>query len=204
MSLTSELNRIKEKKIHLDESEHIYTTIKKGIINNMKYCLLVRSDSLTKLKSMHSLAKFTNSLQKKVESSEILLKTQDLFKEKIREVLIEQNESYELLTYLNYEMHIKNEKIAEFMIGYYGDSEELRICTIEILENSKRNMGIGTWILRFILELGNDLQVKKITGAARPLNISDPNMCPARLVAFYEKNGFTILNKDTGDFELKL
>lgn len=90
------------------------------------------------------------------------------------------------------------------MIGYYEDSEELRICTIEILENSKRNMGIGTWILRFILELGNNLQVKKISGAARPLNISDPNMCPSRLMALYEKNGFTILNKDTGDFELKL
>lgn len=48
------------------------------------------------------------------------------------------------MTYLRYEIHTKNEKIAEFMIGYYGDSEELRICTIEILENSKRNMGIGT------------------------------------------------------------
>ncbi|MEW9182367.1 hypothetical protein AB2553_18635 [Bacillus mycoides] len=204
MSLTSELNGLKEKKIHLDESKYIYTTIKKGIINNTKYCLLARSDSLTKLNSMHSLAKFTNSLQKKVESSEIPLNTQDLFIGKIREVLIEQNGSYDLLTYLKYEMHTKNEKVAEFMIGYYGDSEELRICTIEILENSKRNMGIGTWILRFILEFGNDLQVKKITGAARPLNISDPNMCPSRLMTFYEKNGFTILNKDTGDFEIKL
>ncbi|OXB97326.1 MULTISPECIES: GNAT family N-acetyltransferase [Bacillus] len=204
MSLTSELNGLKENKIHLDESKCIYTTIKKGIINNTKYWLLASNESLAKLESMHSLAKFTNSLQKKVESSEIPLKTQDLFKGKIREVLIEQNGSYDLLTYLRYEIHTKNEKIAEFMIGYYGDSEELRICTIEILENSKRNMGIGTWILRFILELGNDLQVKKISGAARPLNISDPNMCPSRLMALYEKNGFTILNKDTGDFELKL
>lgn len=204
MSLTSELNGLKENKIHLDESKCIYTTIKKGIINNTKYWLLASNDSLAKLESMHSLAKFTNSLQKKVESSEIPLKTQDLFKGKIREVLIEQNGSYDLLTYLRYEIHTKNEKIAEFMIGYYGDSEELRICTIEILENSKRNMGIGTWILRFILELGNDLQVKKISGAARPLNISDPNMCLSRLMALYEKNGFTILNKDTGDFELKL
>ncbi|QWH88404.1 hypothetical protein EXW29_09480 [Bacillus toyonensis] len=151
----------------------------------MKYCLLVRSDSLTNLKRVQSLAKFNNSLPRKVESSDIPLNIQYLFKGNIREVLIEQNESYELNTYLKYEMYTENERIAEFIIGYYGDSEEPRICTIEILEISKRNMGIGTWILHFILGLGNDLQVKKIIGAAGPLNNSDKNMYPARLMAFY-------------------
>ncbi|RHW05418.1 hypothetical protein [Bacillus cereus] len=170
----------------------------------MKYCLLVRSDSLTKLKRVQSLAKFTNSLQRKIGYSDIPLNIQDLFKGNIREVLIEQNESYELNTYLKYEMYIENERIAEIIIEYYGDSEEFHICSIEILDINKRNMGIGTWILHFILVLGNDLQVNKIIGAARPLDTSDMNMCSARLMAFYKENGCTILNKDKGDLEFKL
>lgn len=171
-----------------------HVVLEKGELDGQSYFIMCSKESHNRLLKIHGVVEFRNSLQSIATKKEV-----HLFEDYANSFFYKKAFSSTTI-FLTYFIYMQNNKIGRISIRYDGFDNHIYICEVEIFP-AYRNKGLGTKVIQHLINYAKSLQVQTITGSARPL---DDTISSDRLFVFYEKSGFSILNKKMGNFKMDL
>lgn len=191
------------KKMQQEQQNVEYTTnnlvlkhvvLKEFELNKQLYFITCRKESYQQLLRINGFVSFRNSLQSVATKKEI-----NRYEDYAKVIL--GSKIYQAIDlHLLHSIYMCDTKIGRVSIRYDGLDNHICIGEIEIL-NPHRFKGIGTTIIQYLIQLAKELQVKTITGTARPL---DDTISHNRLLSFYKKNGFKITDYELSNFRMDI
>ncbi|MBR9654999.1 MULTISPECIES: GNAT family N-acetyltransferase [Bacillus] len=176
----------KMEKIQHDMNHTINVLLKKSIIvhegqlGEKSYYITCHKEQYEEFLKMYGLVSFKNSFP----PDSVIRKN------------VECNLSEKLIFH---SIYMDNTRVGRCTIAYDARANNICICELETLKN--KNKGIGTKMLQYIINFAKKVEVRTITGSARPL---DSSTTYDRLLMFYKKNGFVIEDNLMSNFKMEL